>query len=109
MYEEFLSKAAEIAKAYVFGSGDDHKPREDVCQPVASPEALDRLLGLIKDATSKGARLICGGSRVEEMKGFFMQPTILADVTNECECQSKEIFGPILAVRPFDTADEVFH
>jgi succinate-semialdehyde dehydrogenase/glutarate-semialdehyde dehydrogenase len=55
----------------------------------------------------KGARVLCGGER-HQREGYWIQPTILADVNDEMECQCGEIFGPILCVRPFDSVDEAF-
>jgi len=106
VYERFLELAAAKAKAYVFGSGDDSKTPE-MLQPVVSEQSLERLLSYVADATSKCARLIHGGKRVDRA-GFFMEPTILADATDDMKCSCEEIFGPILSVRPFKTADEAF-
>ena len=108
VYDTFVSQAAAKAKAYALGSGGDHAGREDVLQPVATEESLARLLALVTDATAKGGRLLCGGGRVEGRPGYWMQPTVIADATDEMECQAGEIFGPILAVRPFDSEDEAF-
>jgi len=108
IYEEFLKKSCEIAGKYVFGSGKDHEGKEEVLQPVVSEESLNRLLGYVEDAKAKGARVLCGGKRVDR-PGFFMEPTIIADVTNEMLLQKDEVFGPIMPVRPFDSADEAFN
>ena len=94
-----MGKAKEIAVKYVFGSGSDHGDKGEVLQPVASEETLSRLLGMVQDAKAKGARSI---------PGYFMQPTILADVNNDMACQQTEIFGPIMPVRAFSDDDDVF-
>lgn len=107
VYEAFLQKAEEITSKYVFGSGNDHGYKGEVLQPVASEEALSRLLGLVEDARAKGARILCGGKR-ENIPGYFIQPTIVADVTNEMTCQQAEIFGPIMPVRAFTDDEDVF-
>jgi acyl-CoA reductase-like NAD-dependent aldehyde dehydrogenase len=107
VYEAFLDKAKEIAAKYVFGSGSDHGDKGEVLQPVASEETLSRLLGMVQDAKAKGARVLCGGER-EGIPGYFMQPTILADVNNDMACQQTEIFGPIMPVRAFSDDDDVF-
>ena len=75
--------------------------------PRCGRRAQARLLGYVSDAQAKGARLVCGGAR-DPRPGFWMQPTILADVTDAMACQCEEIFGPILAVRAFDSEDEAF-
>ena len=107
VYDDFVAKAAAKAAAYAFGSGDDHAPKEDVLQPVATEESLARLLALVEDAKAKGARVLNGGARVDR-PGFFLEPTVLADVSDAMECQSAEIFGPILPVRSFESDDEAF-
>jgi acyl-CoA reductase-like NAD-dependent aldehyde dehydrogenase len=73
----------------VFGSGDDAGA---VLQPVVSEASLDRLLGYVTDAVGKGARKIHGGGKVDRV-GYFMEPTILADTTDEMKCSCEEIFG----------------
>jgi len=107
IYDDFLSKAKAKAAEYKYGSGSDHEGHEAVMQPVVSKESLDRLLNLVSDAQAKGARIIHGGSKVDR-PGFFLEPTIVADVTGDMLMQQEEIFGPILPVRPFDSADEAF-
>merc|ERR1712007_76414 len=107
IYEDFLVKAVAKAQRYAFGSGADHGGKDEVLQPVCSGESLARLLGLVEDARSKGARLLCGGSKADR-EGFFMQPTILADVTDDMSVQQDEIFGPVLPVRSFSSSDDVF-
>ena len=66
------------------------------------PEAVDRL---VADAKAKGARVVSGGERAEQ--GFFFQPTLLADVSNDAEIMNTEPFGPVAVSRPFDSFDEV--
>jgi acyl-CoA reductase-like NAD-dependent aldehyde dehydrogenase len=102
VYDAFLAKATELSQQYVFGSGD---AEGEVLQPVVSADSLNRLLKLCEDAKDKGARVLTGGAKGER-PGFFMQPTVLADVTDDMLCQQEEIFGPILAVRAFDSVDE---
>jgi acyl-CoA reductase-like NAD-dependent aldehyde dehydrogenase len=108
IYEEVLLKIVAIANKYVYGSGDDHAGTEEVLQPVVSQAALDRLLGMVADAKAGGARVLTGGAAAADTPGFFLQPTVIADVTGTMSCQSSEIFGPILAARSFKTADEAF-
>jgi len=107
IYKEFLEKAVAKAKAYVYGSGSDHAGKDEVMQPVVSKESLCRMLNLVEDAKAKGGRVLTGGIQ-EERPGFFMQPTIIADVSDNMAVQQDEIFGPILPVRSFSSSDEVF-
>ena len=127
VYERFLELAAAKAKAYITGAGDDEAANPACLQPVVSAASLDRLVGasgggtqtfaasltadptaaLVQDAKAQGARVVAGGGRVDK-PGFFLEPTILADVTKGMKLSACEIFGPILPVAPFDTADAAF-
>merc|ERR1711920_740470 len=105
IYERFLERVVMKVGAYEFGVGDDHEKKEDVLQPVVSEHSLQRLLRLVDDARVKGARVLCGGCR-ENRPGFFLQPTVIADVSSAMAVQQGEVFGPILPVRPFDGLTE---
>lgn len=76
---------------------------------VANKPQFDRILSTIQKAQAGGARLVCGGKRAEGAgleHGYFIEPTIFADVDNRSELAQEEIFGPVLAVIPFDTEAE---
>jgi succinate-semialdehyde dehydrogenase/glutarate-semialdehyde dehydrogenase len=60
----------------------------------------------VADAVSKGARILTGGSRPEG-PGYFYTPTVLTDVSLDSELMNTEIFGPVAAITPFDSEDEV--
>jgi aspartate-semialdehyde dehydrogenase len=60
----------------------------------------------VSDAMARGARLICGGSR-HEAGPLFFQPTLLIDVPDDALIMQEETFGPVAAVTPFDSEDEV--
>ncbi len=72
--------------------------------PVISNAALSRMLGAIEKSLAEGARLISGGTRLggELASGFFLPVTILADVANTAEIAQQEVFGPVLAIIPFE-------
>ncbi len=66
---------------------------------------FERVKGLIEDAKAKGARIVCGGqSRAEDR---YIAPTIVTNVTNDMKLMEEEIFGPVLAIVPFKTREEV--
>jgi len=67
---------------------------------------LRKVLGHIEEGVALGARVVCGGGRTGPAEGFFVQPTLLADVPAGARLLREEIFGPVLAVLPFDTYDE---
>lgn len=90
--------------------GDPLSPDTEM-GPVANQAQFDRIMGLIEKGVLAGAKVTTGGetpTSEETKKGFFIQPTVFADVDNNMEIAQKEIFGPVLSVIPFtDEADAV--
>ena len=84
--------------------GDPMDAATDV-GPVATESGVKELEALVKDAVGKGARVACGGSRVDR-PGWFYPPTVLADVTEDMEIWTEEAFGPVAVVRTFGDLDE---
>ena len=76
--------------------------------PLIDQAGLDKVEGLVADAVAKGARILTGGSRPQG-PGYFYTPTVLADVPLDAELMKTEIFGPVAAITPFDSEDEVVH
>ena len=76
--------------------------------PVVSQAQFDKIQGLIESGQSEGARLVAGGvGRPDGLGvGYFVRPTVFADVSPEMTISRTEIFGPVLAITPFDTDDE---
>jgi aldehyde dehydrogenase (NAD+) len=75
--------------------------------PLVSKKQRERVLGYIEKGKEEGARVVAGGGRPEQFdKGWFVQPTLFADVTNDMTIAREEIFGPVLIVIPFDGDDE---
>lgn len=76
--------------------------------PVVSKLQYDRIQDLIASAIEEGAKLLIGGlGRAENLtKGYFVRPTIFADVTPNMRIFKEEIFGPVLAITPFETEEE---
>ncbi len=76
--------------------------------PVVSQIQYDKIQALIKSGITEGARLVTGGpGRPEGLeRGYFVRPTIFADVTNQMKIAREEIFGPVLVIIPFDSEDE---
>lgn len=74
---------------------------------VNSEAQLARNLAFMENAASEGGEIVTGGRRIlEETGGTYMAPTIVTDVTREATLFQQEVFGPVLAVTPFDTEDE---
>ena len=101
--EAFLDRlAARTAQAVI---GD---PRDDATSigPMVSEAQLNLVLGYIDKGTSEGARLVCGGTRLDR-EGYYLEPTVFADVTDDMTIAREEIFGPVMAVFAFEDEDEV--
>lgn len=75
--------------------------------PLASQAQLDTVMAYIAAGKDEGARVVCGGERtLEDTGGFYVQPTIFADVENGMRIAQEEIFGPVLSVLTYDDEDE---
>lgn len=75
------------------------------CGPMITAKAVDKIERLVEDARSRGARLLCGGTRPEG-PGFFYPPTVLTDVPPDAAMGCEEIFGPVAALSRFESEDE---
>jgi aldehyde dehydrogenase (NAD+) len=75
--------------------------------PLISEKQRTRVEGYIKKGVEEGARLVTGGGRPEGLdSGYFVQPTVFADVDNNMTIAQEEIFGPVLSIIPYDTEDD---
>jgi len=106
VYDEVLKRVAERAGQIRLGNPLD--PQTEM-GTVANEPQFRRILAAIENAKQAGARLVTGGARATGPgldSGYFIQPTVFADVNNRSELAQEEIFGPVLAVIPFDTEAE---
>ena len=104
--EPFLEKLAAKATALKVGNG---LTQGIDMGPAVSQQQLDGNLKYVADAIQEGATLVTGGSALTEgdlAHGYFMQPTVLSNVTPEMRIASEEVFGPVLAVLSVDGFDE---
>jgi aldehyde dehydrogenase (NAD+) len=103
------ASAVEIAKAVAESVkvASAHEPGKHM-GPVVSEAQYTKIQGLIETGMKEGARLVTGGpGRPEGLnRGYFVRPTIFADVTNDMTIAREEIFGPVLTMIPFDTEEE---
>ena len=74
--------------------------------PLVARRQQERVEGYIAKGVGEGARLVAGGGRPEQATGWYVEPTLFADVDNKMTIAQEEIFGPVLSVIPFDTVDE---
>lgn len=98
LHDEFLTRLAERARK--IRMGDPLDPQTEM-GPVANATQFETVVGFIERARADGARVVCGGPSAT-MGGLFVEPTILADVATNMEVACHEVFGPVLAVMPFD-------
>jgi aldehyde dehydrogenase (NAD+) len=103
VYDQFVKLVTERAKARKVGDPTD-KGTDQGAQVDA--EQFNKILGYIKSGKEAGARLCTGGERVGD-KGFFIQPTVFADVSDSMKIAQEEIFGPVMSVLKFSSYEEV--
>ena len=103
--DEFVDKLAARAKKMAPGDPMDPKTRFGA---ISSSKQLDSVLGYIAAGRQEGATLVAGGSRTDigTGKGYFVEPTVFADVTPGMRIAREEIFGPVLATIAFADLDE---
>ncbi|MBQ1490254.1 MAG: aldehyde dehydrogenase family protein [Eubacterium sp.] len=107
VYDRVLNGLVEYAEKN-WKVGDPFDPATTQGAQVSEAQ-FNRIMKYIEIGKEEGARLILGGDRNVEgdnAKGFFINPTIFADCTNDMRICQEEIFGPVLAVIPFDTEEE---
>src|SRR5438445_4838880 len=104
--DEFVEKLVGRAKKMQPADPLDPKTRMGA---IVSQEQIETVLGYIEAGKKEGAKLVSGGNRVsvDGGKGYFIEPTIFADVKNEMKIAQEEIFGPVLATLSFDDVDQV--
>lgn len=102
IYEELCAELARLAKEAVVGDG---LAAETQLGPVQNKAQLEIVKSLAEDARARGGRFLAGG-RVREGKGYFYEPTIVADLSNGSRLVDEEPFGPILPVIKYRDIDE---
>ncbi|MFF3333939.1 aldehyde dehydrogenase family protein [Streptomyces sp. NPDC002888] len=85
--------------------GDPRRP-ETVVGPMAAEKHLRKVEEYVDIARKEGARIVCGGERLDLDGGYYYKPTVIADLANDSRVVQEEIFGPVLTVQPFDSEDE---
>ena len=100
----FLDRLAARTAGIVLGDPLDAATQMG---PLVSAAQMDKVLGYMATAKAEGARLVCGGGRAALNTGFYVQPTVFADVTDGMTIAREEVFGPVMAVLDFDTEEEV--
>lgn len=103
-YDEVVDALATYTKA--LNVGDPLDPATEI-GPMASQTHLERVLGFIDVGKRSDARLVAGGGRpAGQDRGWFVEPTVFADVDNSDQLAREEVFGPVMAVIPYDDDDD---
>ncbi|WP_238578737.1 aldehyde dehydrogenase family protein [Inquilinus limosus] len=107
VYDEFVERVAAFGRSLKVGRGVD--PDVQI-GPLVSEQQLRRVSGYFDVGRQEGARLVTGGSRLDGeglAQGYFVAPTVFADVHDEMRVSREEIFGPVLSAVPFTDIEEV--
>jgi aldehyde dehydrogenase (NAD+) len=100
-YDEVVEAVSQFVRLLPVGLPSD--PATQV-GPLISAKQRQRVEGYIKKGIDEGARIVCGGGRPEGLDGgYFVQPTVFADVDNKMTIAQEEIFGPVLSIIPYGT------
>ncbi|KAK3041650.1 hypothetical protein RJ639_001460 [Escallonia herrerae] len=102
IYEEFVKKLAEGVKSWVVGDPFDPAVRQG---PQVDKKQYERVLSYIEHGKREGATLLAGGKPCDR-KGYYIEPTIFADVRDDMIIAKEEIFGPVMSVFRFKTMEE---
>jgi aldehyde dehydrogenase (NAD+) len=103
-YQDFIDGLQSAIGKLKFGDPLDPKT---VVGPLVAERQLHRVETYIASGVEEGARIVMGGRRVPERPhGWFIEPTLFADVDNDMRIAREEIFGPVLCAIPYETEDE---
>lgn len=104
LYDDFVERFSALVAATKVGDPTD--PATEM-GPVINEAARDRILGMVQRGVDEGARLVTGGGRPAGLdKGYYVEPTVLADVDNKSYIAQEEVFGPVTCIMKFRTEDE---
>ncbi|MEU0383333.1 aldehyde dehydrogenase family protein [Streptomyces chartreusis] len=103
VYPTLLGILAEAVPGVPVG---DPRDPATVVGPMAAEKHLKKVEEYVAMARKEGARIVCGGERLDLDGGYYYRPTVIADLSNDSRVIQEEIFGPVLTVQPFDDEDE---
>ncbi len=102
-YDEFVERSAERAKKRTVGNPFDKNTEQG---PQVDQEQFNKVMGYIDKGKKENAKLVAGGNRVGD-KGYFIEPTVFADVQDNMTIAKEEIFGPVMSILKFKDLNEV--
>jgi aldehyde dehydrogenase (NAD+) len=104
-YDEFVAKTVAKAQQRIVGNPFDRNTQQG---PQVDQDQFDRVMSYINSGMQEGAQMLCGGNRVGD-QGYFIAPTVFADVRDEMKIAQEEIFGPVMSIIKFKDVEEVIH
>lgn len=104
-YDQFVAKTVAQAQQRIVGYPFDSNTQQG---PQVDKDQFDRVMNYINSGMREGAQMLCGGNQVGD-KGYFIAPTVFADVRDEMQIAQEEIFGPVMSIIKFKDLDEVIH
>ncbi|KAL2003814.1 hypothetical protein VTN02DRAFT_2168 [Thermoascus thermophilus] len=104
IYDEFAKKFAEKVRAFKLGAGFSEGVTHG---PVIHSRAIEKVNEHVRDAESKGAKVVVGGNKVPSLGPNFFELTVLTGMTKDMKIASEETFGPVAGLFPFETEEEV--
>lgn len=107
VYERFKVEFVEKVKTLKVGNPKDEHSRMGA---IVSKQHFEKILSCIELAKQEGGNILCGGEAVsvpgECQDGWFIAPTVIEGLTQNCRTNQEEIFGPVVTIQPFDTEEE---
>jgi len=103
VFDKVVEGVSKIAKEIRLGDGFDSTTQMG---PLVSKEQFERVCSYINSGTSEGAKILAGGKALPRA-GYFVEPTVLTQTASQMKVMKEEIFGPVVAVVPFKTVEEV--
>lgn len=106
LYKKFKKDFTEKVSRLKIGNPSDEKTSIGA---VVSKPHFDKILSYIELAKSEGGKILTGGNsvKVKNLKGYFIAPTVIENLTHDCRTNQEEIFGPVVTIQPFDSEEEV--
>jgi aldehyde dehydrogenase (NAD+) len=102
-YDEFVERSAARARRRTVGDPFDASTEQG---PQVDQDQYNKVMHYIERGKKEGARLVCGGNRVGD-RGYFIEPTVFADVKDDMAIAKEEIFGPVMSIIKFRDMDDV--
>jgi aldehyde dehydrogenase (NAD+) len=103
IYDEFVERSTERARRRKVGNPLDNATEQG---PQVDDAQFEKVLGYVESGKREGAKLMCGGERVGD-RGYFVAPTVFAEVQDSMKIAQEEIFGPVMSILKFRDVDEL--